>query len=143
MKIIGGILIVLALVVGIVPLFTDCQSQGSAIALANGTTVPMKCHWTGRGELVAAFPLGGVGLLTLLSRKKETMRVLGVMGMLLGALVISLPTTLVGVCAMPDALCNMVMRPTLITTGALTVVLSGFGLVRSLGPEVQETIKAD
>ena len=47
-KILAGLIIVLALVIGIVPQFTDCQSHGRAIALANGTTVPMKCHWTAR-----------------------------------------------------------------------------------------------
>ena len=36
----------LALVIGIVPFLTDCQSQGRALTLQTGRTIPMKCHWT-------------------------------------------------------------------------------------------------
>ena len=135
MKILGIGMIVLALVVGIVPLFTDCQSQGRALTLENGKTVPMKCHWTGRAELVAAFPLAGMGLVTTLSRKKETGRAMGVMGLMLGALAILVPTNLVGVCSTASMLCHSVMQPTLIGAGALVIVLSGIVLVRSFGKD--------
>ena len=136
MKVIIGIaMIVLALVVGIVPLFTDCQSQGRALTLENGKLVPMKCHWTGRAELVAAFPLAGLGLITTLSRKKETGRAMGVMGLILGVFIILVPANLIGVCSTPSMLCLSAMRPTLIAAGALVMVLSGIVLVRSLGKD--------
>ena len=61
MKVLGTILVVLALVIGIEPQFTECQSQGKSLALANGKTVPMKCHWTARAEWVPAIPLVAVG----------------------------------------------------------------------------------
>ena len=51
MKVIGGLLIALALLVAIVPMFTDCASQGRSLTLANGREIPMKCHWTGLAEL--------------------------------------------------------------------------------------------
>ena len=60
-KIMGGISIVLALVIGILPVFTDCLSQGRSLELANGKTVPMKCHWTGIAEIGVAVPLASGG----------------------------------------------------------------------------------
>jgi hypothetical protein len=91
-KVLAALIVVLALVIGIVPLFTDCQSQGRAIALANGSTVPMKCHWTGQAALGMAIPLVGLGSVTAFSWRKETRRVLSVLGILLGAVVILLLT---------------------------------------------------
>ena len=99
MKLAAGLLIVLALVVGVVPAYTDCQSQGRALALANGNTVPMKCHWSGLAELSLAVPLGLVGVSTAFSKRKESRRMLAILGMALGALVIAVPTVLIGVCA--------------------------------------------
>ena len=130
MKLAAGLLIVLALVVGVVPAFTDCQSQGRALALANGNTVPMKCHWTGLAELSLAVPLGLVGGATAFGRRKETRRMLAILGMVLGALVISVPTLLIGVCGNADMLCNSIMRPTLILAGGLVMAISLiFGLL--------------
>ena len=42
MKVIGVILIALALVIGIVPQFTDCLAQGSAMKMPNGNLLPMR-----------------------------------------------------------------------------------------------------
>lgn len=140
MKTVGGLLVVLALVVGIVPMFTSCESQGKAIALPNGKTIPMKCHWTGRAELVAAVPLLATGVMLATSRRRETARSLSVLGILLGALVILLPTNLIGVCTNPDMLCNMVMRPVLTLAGALTIVVSGAGLWLASRIESQQTL---
>jgi hypothetical protein len=57
--------------------------------------------------------------------------------MLTGALVILLPTTLIGVCANPDMLCSMVMRPALILAGILIIAASAAGLLGSRGAESQ------
>ena len=136
MKLAAGLLIVLALVVGVVPAFTDCQSQGRALALANGNTVPMKCHWSGLAELSLAVPLGLVGVSTAFSKRKESRRMLAILGMLLGALVIAVPTVLIGVCANADMLCNSVMRPTLVLAGGLVMAISlGFGIMNERASE--------
>jgi hypothetical protein len=137
MKVAAGLILVLALVAGIVPQLTDCQSQGRAIALANGKTVPMKCHWTAQAEIALAVPLAGLAALLAFNRRKETQRNLGIMGTLLGAFVALVPMALIGVCASPDMLCNSVMQPTLILAGTLIAATSLFVVVRASAREPQ------
>ncbi len=123
-KFMGVFSIVLALAIGILPLFTDCLSQGRSLELANGKTVPMKCHWTGIAEIGVAIPLGLVGIFDIVSKRKETFTFLSSSGVVLGALAILFPTTLIGVCANPAMLCNMVMRPGLVLSGSLAILAS-------------------
>ena len=130
-KIAAAIIVVLALVIGILPQFTDCQSQGRAIALQNGKTVPMKCHWTAIAEIGMAVPLLGVGAVTAVSKRKESRRIIAGLGAVLGAFVIMLPTVLIGVCASADMLCNSIMKPTLIMAGILTIAISAGMLIYS------------
>jgi hypothetical protein len=131
MKVLGIGLVVLALFAAILPMFTDCQSQGKAIELANGKTVPMKCHWTGIGELALAVPLIGLGAIMTVGRRKETLRSLSIVGVLLGIMVILLPARLIGVCSNPDMLCKSVMQPALIFAGVLMVAAGVLGLLMS------------
>ncbi len=123
-KIMGGFSICLALVLAILPMFTDCQSQGKAIELANGKTVPMKCHWTGIAEIGVAIPLALVGAFEIFGKRKETFNFLSGTGASLGVMAILFPTALIGVCANPAMTCNMIMRPGLILTGALVIGVS-------------------
>ncbi len=123
-KALGIGLIVIALVLAIAPAFTDCQSQGRSLTTKDGKTVAMKCHWTGIAEIGAALPIGLVGLFNLRKQRKETSQFLAVLGMGAGALAILFPTLLIGVCAMPTMICNMVMRPTLIAGGILAIAAS-------------------
>lgn len=130
MRLAAVLLVVLALVVGVVPAFTDCQSQGRALTLANGNTVPMKCHWSGIAELSLAIPLGLVGGATAFSKRKETLRMLAILGIVLGGVIMAVPTVLIGVCANADMICNSVMRPTLLLAGGLVIAVSVvFGLL--------------
>jgi hypothetical protein len=129
MKAIGAILVALALVIGIVPQFTDCLAQGSAIELPNGNILPMRCHWTRQAEVAVAFPLAIVGILVLISRRRQTLRALSFVGIALGVAAILLPTYLIGVCASDDMICSMLMKPTLLFAGVLTAATSLVGLV--------------
>ncbi len=136
MKYLGLAIIVLSLVVGIAPQFLDCQSQGKAIALANGKTVPMKCHWTAIASIGLAVPLAATGGLSAFSKRKETRRNLSILGIILGAFVILMPTSLIGVCT-SGMMCETVMKPLLILGGSLIIVLSGILLIPTLrkGPD--------
>ena len=135
MKIISGVLIVLALVAVIVPIFTDCQSQGRAIELPNGKTVPMKCHWTGIASMAIGITLALLGGLIFFSKRRETQRALSILGGVLGLFLVLMPTALIGVCASSDMLCNSVMRPTLIFTGIACIVASLVALSLSMRAE--------
>jgi len=135
MKAIGAIVVILALVIGILPQFTDCLAQGKAITLPNGNSLPMRCHWTRQAEVAVAIPLFVVGGLMILSRRKQTRQALAVVGIALGAAAILIPATLIGVCASDEMICSMLMKPTLLFAGTLTVAVNGIALVYLRGPE--------
>jgi len=122
-KIAGVLIIILALVIGILPQFTDCQSQGKELTLTTGKTVPMKCHWTAIAEIGMAVPLIAQGIMLFLSKRKETRLALSVTNIILGIFVVLFPTWLIGVCANNMMLCNNLMKPTLILCGALVIVI--------------------
>lgn len=122
-KVLGAIMIILALVLAIVPIFSDCLSQGRSLTLQNGKQVPMKCHWSGLAEIGAAVPLALAGVLALATRRKETKRAAALVGAAAGVLAILFPTVLIGVCS-TAMVCNLVMRPILITAGILAIVAS-------------------
>ena len=128
-KTLGVILIVLALVIGIVPQFTDCLSQGRTLKTVDGKMVPMKCHWTSIAEIGAAVPLALVGVFHLTSKRRETKRSVALFGLTLGALAVLFPTVLIGVCSNPDMMCNMVEKPVLILAGTLAMAASLVGMV--------------
>ena len=130
-KFLGIALVVVAVALAVVPAFTDCQSQGKAIVLANGKTVPMKCHWTGVGEIAVGVPLIGIGAMMIPSRRKTNLMNLGIMGIILGIMAVLLPNQLIGVCS-TSMLCNTVMQPALTTLGGLVIAGSLGGLVLSL-----------
>jgi hypothetical protein len=121
-RFLGIALIVLALGIGIVPHYTDCLSQGNTVALANGKTQPMKCHWTAQGEIAVAAPLAALGIVATVSRRKETLRGSGALGIVLGAVALALPLNLIGTCAMPTHICNTAMKPSILALGSLAIV---------------------
>ena len=125
MKTVLGIVMILsALVLAIAPAFTDCESHGKALTTADGRTVSMKCHWAGVAEVAAAIPLGLAGIYALRSRRKETTRFAAVVGVAAGATALLLPTLLIGTCANPMMLCNILMRPILLGAGIVAIVAS-------------------
>jgi hypothetical protein len=131
-RILGIILILLAIAIAVVPAFTDCQSQGLSIALPNGKTVPMKCHWTGVAEIGTAVPLVAIGIMLIASRRKESRIYLNISGIVLGGLAVAFPSGLIGVCATPTMTCVTLMSPALLAMGGVVIALSVFGLVWSL-----------
>jgi hypothetical protein len=123
-KVLGTAMIVLALVLGIAPVFSDCESGGKMLTTADGKAVSMKCHWAGIAEVAAAVPLGLAGIYALRRRRKETMRFAAIVGAASAVVALLLPTVLIGTCMSPTMLCNLLMRPILLTAGILAVVVS-------------------
>ena len=83
----------------------------------------MKCFWSARAEIIAGVPLLALGVLLFFARRKETIRVIGILTTIIGVLTILIPTSLIGTCANTAMVCNTEMKPTLLITGGLTVVL--------------------
>jgi uncharacterized membrane protein len=131
MKVAATVLVILALLIAVVPIFTDCVSAGRMLTLADGREIPMKCHWTGRAELGLGIPLLAVGLTMVFSRRKESYRNLGLVGITLGAVTILLPTALIVVCGNPDMPCNSIMKPALTFMGILVIGTSLVVVIRN------------
>jgi len=135
MKVLAVSLVVLAVLISVIPQFTECQLHGYFMTLQNGLQVPMKCHWTARAELALGIPLLGVGTTMFFSRRKETSRLLGIVGAIIGVFVILLPGGLIGVCENPAMLCTTLMKPALILMGVLVTGASLGAIGISLGQE--------
>ena len=128
-RVLGIALIVLAFALAIVPQFTDCESQGSMITLANGKQISMKCHWTAQGEIAVAVPVAGVGFLLALARKRESKLWASGLGAVLGILPILLATSLIGTCTTATMYCNTAMKPFLFVVGGLISIVSLLALI--------------
>ena len=137
MKAIAVILIILALIVGIVPQFTDCMAQGRTIELPNGKSLPMKCHWTRQAEVAVALPLLVVGVLMLLTRRRGTLRILAAVALALGISAILVPAYLIGTCASAEMICNLLMKPILLFSGIVIVATSVVALVYLRGEDTE------
>ena len=131
----GIIIVVLALGIMIVPAFTDCQSQGRALALANGNSAPMKCHWTGIAEIAVGVPLLAVGGIMAIFRWRGNILAPGIIGGILGILAVLLPHLLIGVCQMPTMICRTTMLPVLTVLGSLAVFSNAAAVAFSLKKE--------
>lgn len=123
MKVLGTGLVIVAILAAVIPYFTNCTAEGLFIKTADGREIDMKCFWTSRASIGAAIPLAAIGIMVVLSKKRESRRMLGVVGALLSAALIALPTVLIGVCKM-DKLCLNVMKPSLMLLGAIGIVAS-------------------
>jgi CHASE2 domain-containing sensor protein len=151
-RVLAVLIILVALVIIIVPQFTNCEyGQDYAAALVEGTTgtdsVPgvtyaavqspeaaaampaampyrmMKCYWSAHAEIVAGVPLLVIGVLLFFARRKETTRALGALTAALGVLVMLIPTSIIGTCLNAQMVCNTEMKPTLFIAGGVTIAL--------------------
>ena len=68
-------------------------------------------------------------------RSRTLLSALLVVGLALGIAVILVPAYLIGVCASDDMICSLVMKPTLLFAGILTVATNLAGLVYLRGAE--------
>ncbi len=132
LKYFGIVLVIAAIAIGVLPQFTDCSDL---VTLTSGKTQPMKCHWSAQAEMIAALPIGVVGILMIITRKKETARSLAILGIVMGAAVMLIPTKLIGICTMPTHICVTTMRPTLLSLGSLVTAISLVSLILTMRKE--------
>jgi hypothetical protein len=128
-KAFGIALAVLAVGLGVIPQLTDCLSQGLTTTLANGAVQPMKCHWSAVAELGVAVPLFVTGVMLVGSRRKNMLTNLGIFGVVLGAMAIAFPASLIGVCQMPTHVCVTEMKPAILGMGSLTGAIGVVGIL--------------
>jgi len=136
MKYLGIPIFALALVIGILPQFTECAA---VMKLANGMTAPMRCHWTAIAELAMSIPLAALGGMIFFGKRKETRMSLSILGGILGVFVVLFPTTLIGVCASNMMACRNLMLPALVISGVLVVAACAVLFTSSLrmsGPAI-------
>ncbi len=124
MRVPAAVIGILAVLIAVIPAFNNCQHQGEALTLADGSQVPMTCYWTARAELAVAAPVLELAALLALSQRRETRRALAVLGAVLGIAVALLPTVLIGTCTMTQASCNLIMKPALVLLGTLVAGIS-------------------
>ncbi len=95
----------------------------------------MRCYYTAQWELVVGLltVLAGVSLFFVTDKKLKT--VISAVQVGLGALIILLPTAIIGVCGSPMMHCVTVTKPALLVIGVFEIVTSGvllFGSVREI-----------
>ena len=139
MKVLAVLIILVALVIIIVPQFTNCEAgkddssmAASATASPTAGATPyqkMKCYWTAHAEIVVGVPLIALGVLLFFARRRETTRALGIVTAILGILTILLPTRIIGTCLNDQMVCNTEMKPVLLICGGITVALGIAALV--------------
>lgn len=134
-RILGVVLVVVAVVSAVVPVLNNCSSGGKLLTLTTGKQVPMKCYWTARASIATGIPLGLLGLVLAFSKRRETQRALAIVAAGLGVTIILLPTYLIGTCASYDMICNLVLRPTMLGLGILTITLSAVVFLLATRPE--------
>ena len=133
MKVLAVLILLMGLVVVVVPQLTNCEygreqpatlnMETSGVAEASVPYRMMKCFWSARAEVVAGVPLVALGALLYFARRKETIRVLGILTALIGVLTLLIPTSLIGTCLNPAMVCNTEMKPTLFVAGGIAVAL--------------------
>ncbi len=121
LKVVGAIIVILALVIAIVPQFTNCQYNksmaapttattmaGATTTMAGGqattpttvkaaaTTAKPRCFYTARAEIAVGVTLFFIGAFMLMGGRRETWRALSVLGIIQGVFAILLPTVLIG-----------------------------------------------
>ena len=94
-----------------------------------GKTVPMRCYYTGQTEIAVGLLLAFAGILAFaFGRQVEARGALNALVLALGAVVILIPTVILGTCASPDMACNIGTKPALILLGSATMLLGCVGL---------------
>lgn len=92
--------------------------------VCSAAEMKMKCYYTAQWELVVGLVAALVGVGLILINDKKIRTVLSVIEIALGALIVLIPTAIVGVCSSPMMHCVSVTRPALIVTGVLEIVTS-------------------
>jgi len=127
-KAIGALLVLLGIVVILTPwiIFPVCEMQGLFLKTASGTNFPMTCGWAARAETGVGALIMVAGGLLIARSTTETRQAVGIFSIAMGALVILLPTVLIGMCKMAEHPCRMTTLPALELLGVIVIIIGGY-----------------
>ena len=116
----GSGIVLIGIIIILIPnyIFPVCPGLLETVA---GKHVPMKCFWTARAEIGAGalVVLGGCAL--LLFKDHGARFGVSLMTAFAGALVVAIPTVLIGVCGSPVMPCRSGTLPALVVSGCLVI----------------------
>ena len=123
-KIITAITVVLGLLAAIGPrtFFPVCGAG----------EMKMRCYYTAQWELVVGLLAAAFGVSLLFITNKKLKTVISVGQVILGALIVLIPTTIIGVCGSPMMHCVTVTKPALLVIGVLEIVTSAVLLLGNI-----------
>jgi hypothetical protein len=111
-------------------LFSICEYNGIFMQLGNGKTAHMPCYYTALGSYVMGAMIGLIGITMILSKGRESIRMLSVV--LGGAAIAVISTPVIfPICLNPDEPCNHGTKPMLIVLGVMTLMVSGWMVLSS------------
>ena len=87
-----------------------------------GGAMKMKCFDTAKAELFAGIAAAVVGLLILFVKNRKAAIALSLVAGALGAVILLIPTVIVGVCGSPMMHCVSVTKPALMIIGILEII---------------------
>ncbi|MDF3001490.1 MAG: hypothetical protein K0Q48_1609 [Bacillota bacterium] len=96
-------------------LFKVCETMGDDF---------MKCHWTARAEIGIGLLLAVFGVISIAVSSVHIRLGLHMGAGLTAILAASLPTVLIGVCAMPGMNCHAIAAPSILVISLLVIVVS-------------------
>lgn len=119
----GGLFTGLGILVMVVPflILPVCDGQ---VLLANGSSVPMKCHWMAQAELGTGAVLAVIGLFCLVFRDPKARYGLALAALPVAGLVGALPSFLIGVCKNPQMPCHAGTYPALMILSGLIALIA-------------------
>jgi hypothetical protein len=112
------------LIIGTPLILPVCQGL---LELTNGRTVPMRCFWTARAEMLLGSLILLIGLMIALEASPLARRRLNHTIVLLGLGVVLTPLILIPTCANPDMACNVGTKPAWLLLGSATVLIGLWG----------------
>jgi uncharacterized membrane protein len=120
----GIIAIALGVLVALIPkvIFPVCTNM---IELTNGKTLFMKCHWTGRVEILVGILIVFDGILLIVFKKHETRIALSIMLLIFGLTTFLIPTVVIGMCETVTMKCRVGTEPALIV---MSVIIMAVGI---------------
>lgn len=115
----------LGLLIVLTPFFLPvCQGL---LQLANGKTVPMRCHWTAQAEMILGALIIVAGAFQVFAKNPESRRSLSFQTAFMGLAVVLTPLFIIPTCVDPDMACNIGTKPALLILGGITFISGLYG----------------